>query len=94
MAVSMPALPRRPLSHRGIVELAAGEWGLMVVRNSAEEPCPSRKDAVLSSYAFNVYTGHSLMLWGKAGKKKSVNGLDWRDCFASLVGRKTTPSRR
>ena len=32
----------------------------MVVRNSAEEPCSSRKDAVLSSHAFSVCTGHSL----------------------------------
>ena len=47
----------------------------MVMRNSTEKPCPSRKDVVLSSY---VCTGHNLLLLGKVWKK-SVSGLDWRD---------------
>ena len=94
MAVSMPAFPSRLLSHRAIVELAAGECGLIVVRRRDFDPVSCRTDWVLSSYALRVTTGQSSLLGVKAGKKHSAIGLDWRDCFANFVGWKATPSGR
>ena len=42
MAVSMPAFSSRLLSHQAIVELQAGEWGLILVRRRGFNPVSFR----------------------------------------------------
>ena len=91
MAVSMAAFSS---SHWAIVELEAGECGLIEVRRRNVNPVSFRTDCVFSSYALRVTTGQSSPLGGKAGKKYSAIGLYWRDCFANFVGWKATPSGR
>ena len=47
---------------------------------------------VLFSSARRVVTGHSSLLLGKLGKKKSAIAFDCLDCLANFVGLKVTPS--
>ena len=64
------------------------------MRNRGPGPVSCRTSWVLPSYALSVATGQSRLFGGKAGKKNSAIGFDWRDCFASFVGWKATPSGR
>ena len=82
------------LSHRAIVELNARPCGRIVVRNSGLGHFSCLNSRVVSSYTLRVAIGQRCSFGGKAGKKNSTSGLDWRDCFTSFVGWKATPSGR
>ena len=76
MAVSMPAFPSRLLSHRAIVELEAGECGLIVVRRRGFDPVSCRTDWVLFICPESDYRA-----------EQPVRGEGWKEtlCWCSMA---------
>ena len=88
MDVSIPAASNNDFNQWAMVLDVTALCGFMVAINSLGSPF--LRDSVLISYVLRVVTGHNLP--GNEGEKNSDRGLPCLDCFARLLGRKTTPS--